>query len=190
MKETKVVFLLDQTGSMESCKKDTIGGFNNFLKEQKAKKGDRLLFSLTLFNSAEIAKRYKGVDIQKVKRLTEKNYVPSNLTPLWDAIGNTIQEHPKDKGVLFIILTDGYENYSKEFKTDAVKALIKEKEKSFGWKFLYLGADLSSFGDAQAVGINLHFKVDKQNMRGAYASLSSSVSSYRDTGDVDYEPKS
>ena len=36
-KKTKhCVFILDQTGSMESCKRDTIGGFNNFLKEQKS----------------------------------------------------------------------------------------------------------------------------------------------------------
>ena len=93
-KESHVVFLLDQTGSMESCKGDTIGGFNNFLKEQKEKKGDSLKFSLTLFNSANVEKRYVGVDIKKVKKLDDKNYVPSNLTPLWDAIGNTIQEFP------------------------------------------------------------------------------------------------
>lgn len=188
-KESHVVFLLDQTGSMESCKGDTIGGFNNFLKEQKKKKGDSLKFSLTLFNSAKVEKRYVGVDIKKVKKLDDKNYIPSNLTPLWDAVGNMIQEFPKDKDVFFIILTDGYENFSKEFKADAVKRLITDKEKNFGWKFLYLGADLESFHDAQSMGVNLHFKVDKSNMRAAYASVSQSVSGYRDTGDVKYENK-
>ncbi len=188
-KESHVAFLLDQTGSMESCKGDTIGGFNNFLKEQKEKKGDSLKFSLTLFNSAKVEKRYVGVDVKKVKKLDDKNYIPSNLTPLWDAVGNTIQEFPKDKDVFFIILTDGYENYSKEFKADAVKRLITDKEKNFGWKFLYLGADLRSFHDAQSVGIGLHFKVDKSNMGQTYACVSQSVSGYRDTGDIKYEDK-
>jgi len=188
-KESHVVFLLDQTGSMESCKGDTIGGFNNFLKEQKEKKGDSLKFSLTLFNSAKVEKRYVGADVKGVKNLDDKNYVPSHLTPLWDAVGNTIQEFPEDKDVFFIILTDGYENYSKEFKADAVKRLIEDKEKNSGWKFLYLGADLGSFHDAQSMGVNLHIKVDKSNMQGAYASVSNSVSHYRDTGDVKYESK-
>jgi hypothetical protein len=188
-KENHVVFLLDQTGSMESCKGDTIGGFNNFLKEQKEKKGDSLKFSLTLFNSAKVEKRYVGVDIKKVKKLDGKNYIPSNLTPLWDAVGNTIQEFPRDKDMFFIILTDGYENFSKEFKADAVKRLITDKEKNFGWKFLYLGADLGSFHDAKSVGIGLHFKVDKADMRTAYACVSQSVSGYRDTGDVKYGDK-
>jgi len=174
---------------MESCKGDTIGGFNNFLKEQKEKKGDSLKFSLTLFNSAKVEKRYIGVDIKKVKKLDDKNYIPSNLTPLWDAVGNTVQEFPEDKDVFFIILTDGYENFSKEFKADAVKRLITDKEKNFGWKFLYLGADLRSFNDAQSVGIGLHFMVDKSNMRTAYACVSQSVSGYRDTGDIKYEDK-
>jgi len=188
-KESHVVFLLDQTGSMESCKGDTIGGFNNFLKEQKDKKGDSLKFSLTLFNSAKVEKRYVGVDIQKVGKLSDKNYIPSNLTPLWDAVGNTVQEFPKEKDVFFIILTDGYENYSKEFKADAVKRLITDKKKNDGWKFLYLGADLDRFDDAQNIGINLHFKVDKTKMHDTYAMTSSSVSHYRDTGDVKYENK-
>ncbi|MBA7685945.1 hypothetical protein ES703_94376 [subsurface metagenome] len=188
-KESHVVFLLDQTGSMETCKKDTIGGFNNFLKEQKEKKGESLKFSLTLFNSAKVEKRYVGVDIHEVKKLDDKNYVPSNLTPLWDAVGNTIQEFPDDRDVFLIILTDGYENYSKEFKADAVKRLITDKEKNFGWKCLYLGADIESFHDAQSMGVNLHFKVDKSNMKRAYSSVSQSVSGYRDTGDVKYEDK-
>jgi len=30
------IFLLDRSGSMESCWDDTIGGFNSFLKDQTA----------------------------------------------------------------------------------------------------------------------------------------------------------
>lgn len=186
-KETQIVFLLDQTGSMYSCKEDTIGGFNQFLKDQKKDKSGKLKFSLTLFNSAKIEKRYASVDIQEVSELSEKNYVPNHLTPLWDAIGKTIQDLPKAKDVLFVILTDGHENYSKEFKTADAKRIIKEKEKDSGWKFLFLGADLSSFHDASNVGVNFAFVVDKKNMKQAFANVSSSSSYYRSTGKVAYD---
>ena len=39
-KVNHVVVLLDETGSMESCKEDTIGGFNNFIEEQKKSKNN------------------------------------------------------------------------------------------------------------------------------------------------------
>lgn len=188
-KESQVVFLLDQTGSMQECKKDTIGGFNTFLEEQKKNETDKLKFSLTLFNSAKVEKRYVDEEIKSVKSLSDANYIPSNLTPLWDAMGNTVQSLPKAKDVLFVILTDGYENYSKEFKAETVRRMIKEKEKDFGWKFLFLGADLANFNDAYNAGINFVFNVDKKDMKTAYASLSNTVAHYRSTGEVKYEDK-
>jgi len=186
-KESQVVFLLDQTGSMQECKKDTIGGFNTFLEEQKKNKTDKLKFFLTLFNSSKIERRYVDKEISNVKPLSDANYVPSHLTPLWDAMGNTIQSMPKAKDVLFVILTDGYENYSKEFKAEAVRRMIKEKEKNCGWKFLFLGADLANFNDAFNVGINFNFNISKKEMKTAYACLSNTVAHYRSTGEVTYD---
>lgn len=188
-KESQVVFLLDQTGSMLECKKDTIGGFNSFLEEQKKSKADRLKFSLTLFNSAKVEKRHTNEDIKKVEPLSDANYIPSNLTPLWDALGNTIQSLPEAKDVLFVILTDGYENCSREFKAETVKRMIKEKEKDFGWKFLFLGADLADFNDALNAGISFNVNISKKDMKGTYRSLSDTVSHYRSTGEVKYEDK-
>ena len=186
-KESQVVFLLDQTGSMQECKKDTIGGFNTFLEEQKKNKTGKLRFSLTLFNSSMVERRYVEEEIGNVKPLSDVSYVPSHLTPLWDAMGNSIQSMPEARDVLFVILTDGYENYSREFKAEAVKRMIEEKEKDCGWKFLFLGADLANFNDALNVGINFNFNVSKKDMKAAYASLSNTVDHYRSTGMVRYE---
>ena len=177
-KTTYVAFLLDQTGSMWACKKDVIGGFNQLLKDQKANKKDKLKFSLTLFNSEEIEKRYVNVDIDEVDNLSDENYVPNNLTPLLDAVGKTIQEIGDEKNVLFVIYTDGYENYSKEFKKEQIKQMVKEKEGN-GWKFLFLGADLDNFADAMGMGIHLHIATSSSNVKGAYASTSDYVAQYR-----------
>jgi len=178
---------LDQTGSMQECKKDTIGGFNTFLEEQKKNEADKLKFSLTLFNSSKVEERYIGEEIKNVEPLSDENYIPSNLTPLWDAVGCTIQSLPEAKDVLFVILSDGYENYSKEFKAETVKRMIEEKKKDFGWKFLFLGADLPNFKDAFSAGINFNFNISKKDMKAAYASLSNSVAHYRSTGEVRYD---
>ena len=147
MKTKHCVFVLDQTGSMFEKKKDTIGGFNEFLEKQKKIKKYDIKFSLILFNSAEVEKRYVAVDISKVKPLNDKNYVPAQITPLWDAIGTAISENEKKKDVFFVILTDGEENASREFTSEKVKEMIKKKDKA-GWGFLYLGVDVKDFYSA------------------------------------------
>jgi len=182
-KLVRIVCLLDQTGSMVSKWKDTIGGFNVFLKEQKAQKGE-LRFSLTLFNSLEIEKRYVDKDIQKVEKLTEKNYVPIGATPLWDAIGQTIQELKQKKDLLFIIITDGEENMSKEYTSTSVKNLMKDKEKKQGWKFMYLGVGLKDFLDADKININVNMRA-MVSSSSAYPTASHYASQYRAGKDID-----
>ena len=181
-KTARVVCILDQTGSMSSCLEDTIGGFNTFLKEQKAQKGE-LKFSLTLFNSCEIEKRHVDEDIQKVKRLTKKNYVPACCTPLWDAVGQTISELKDKKDILVMILTDGLENASKEYTSKAVKKLMGEREKKRGWKFIYLGVGLDDFGDADRININVNMRamVSSSSM---YPTASYYASEYRKGKDI------
>ena len=176
-----IVFLLDETGSMFSCKDDTVGGFNNFIKEQK--KND-IKFTMTLFNSSKVERRHVDEPIKNVKKLSPSNYNPSCMTPLWDAIGSTINSLPKQKNVLFVIMTDGFENCSREFNSKSVKNLIGEKQKKKGWKFMFLGADIDNFSDADNLGINKTFLVQKNNMVSNYASLSASVTNYCETGEV------
>lgn len=186
-KKTNVAFLLDQTGSMEFCKSDTIGGFNNFLSDQKKLKNN-ISFSLTLFNSGDIEKRYVNENIAEIKKLSNKNYCPANMTPLWDAIGSTINEIGNKKNLLFIILSDGEENCSREFSSETVKTMIETKEKK-GWKFLFLGANLSDFGQTLSVGIRMNITTDKGNMRQTYNNVSCMVANYCRTGDVVYDGK-
>ena len=67
---THITIILDRTGSMESIRDDTIGGFNAFLGEQKKQPGDATL-SLVLFNY-EYKLVYDNVNIAKVPALNEK----------------------------------------------------------------------------------------------------------------------
>jgi len=187
-KVNHVVVLLDETGSMESCKEDTIGGFNNFIEEQKRSKNN-IKFYLTLFNSGKIEKRYKGTDIRLVKKLSYDDYAPANFTPLWDAIGNTIKEFNKEKKILFVIMTDGQENSSKEFNAASIKNLIKEKEEDFNWKFIYIGMDLDNFDDAIKIGINTQASTSKLDVIGTFSAFSNTVSRFCKTGEVEFKNK-
>lgn len=177
---THVAFILDETGSMYSRKKDTIGSFNQYIEDLKKEKDIR--FSLTLFNSAKTELRYKGVRPSKVKPLDAKTYVPSNSTPLYDAIGKTTSDIGKrKKKVLVVILTDGLENASREYNKEAIKNIIKEREEK-GWRFLFLGCDFDAMAEGMSLGLQrgqtLNFKPDdiKGATRTAYVATSSYVS--------------
>lgn len=153
---TLVAFLLDETGSMSSCKQATISGFNEYVNTLKNSK-NKISFTLTKFNSASKEVVYDCVDIKDVKELNDSNYVPNHNTPLYDAIGATIRATEKNKDskgkkVLVVIQTDGEENDSREFNQGKISDLIKEKEKS-GWTFVFLGANIDAYKAASAIGV-------------------------------------
>lgn len=175
---TQVCFLLDETSSMEMIRDKTISGFNEYLTSIKEDKGDKVMFTLNLFNTGKDEIRYSQEAIDKVVPLTRKTYIPSGMTPLYDAIGRSINriEHDVKKSdlVIFVIMTDGEENSSKEYELKDVKALI-EKYQSKGWKFLFMGVGLdkyvvdkftSSVGLPQDTGFSIDSKKIGETYRG------------------------
>ena len=85
---TEVVFILDRSGSMEGLEKDTIGGFNSMLKEQKKAAGDAVLSAVLFDDKTEVL--YDRVSIKDVKKMTEKQYFTRGCTALLDALGGAI----------------------------------------------------------------------------------------------------
>lgn len=152
---TQVFFLLDMTGSMGIDKPATINAFNEYIGGLKANAGTAgYTFSLGVFNS-DIG---IGLNIEKgalvdVPELNDGNYVPSGATPLYDAIGLSIDNLGQVEGqVLFIILTDGEENASQQFvKQDILKRISNRTEK--GWKFVFLGCDIDAMKQSEDLGI-------------------------------------
>ena len=69
---THIAVILDRTGSMESIRDDTIGGFNAFLNQQKAEPGSATL-TLVQFDSQdpyEVIHRFKP--LKKVPELSRE----------------------------------------------------------------------------------------------------------------------
>jgi hypothetical protein len=190
---THITIILDRTGSMESIRDDTIGGFNTFLKQQKIEPG---IATLTLVqfdtqNPYEVVHHFKP--IAEVPELTAGTYVPRASTPLLDAIGRGINdldqsisqlvEESRPARVAMVIITDGQENSSREFTKDQIAKMIEEKTVGQKWEFVFLSADLAAINDAVASGINpdsvLLFAKNAPGTAGAWAALSTRTSDYR-----------
>lgn len=154
--KTLVTFLLDETGSMESIKDDTIGGFNSYLSTLKGS-GAPIDFTLIKFDSRRIEKVCVAVPVAQAKELDSKSYTPGASTPLIDAAYKTIKavekslngEQPK---VVICIQTDGMENASTEYTWDQLNALIKEKTAA-GWQFNFLGTGIDAYATGAKMGV-------------------------------------
>lgn len=148
-KPTLVAFLLDRSGSMSNCLDETITGFNNYIRELRARDDGSMRFTLTQFDSRSIDIIHDAVPLKAVKQMTDETYQPRAFTPLYDAIGKTIREtETKATGkykVLFVPLTDGLENMSHEWNSESIKALIKTKEDQAHWTFAYIGVGLDGW---------------------------------------------
>jgi uncharacterized protein YegL len=159
--KTLIVCILDRSGSMSSVIDDAIGGFNEFLKKQK-KLDDDATMTVALFDD-RYELLYNNVDLQKVEKMTRAEWSPRGLTRLYDAIGKTINDvdselkklkkkNRPDK-IIVAIVTDGFENDSREYSQSDIQKLIKQKKKA-DWQFVYLAADQDAFEAGTSVGIS------------------------------------
>jgi Mg-chelatase subunit ChlD len=179
------IFILDRSGSMETCRDDTIGGFNAFLNEQKADGGT---LTLILFDH-EYELLYECKPINDVEPLTMQTFVPRGSTALLDAIGRAIKECKTQTIPTVVILTDGHENASHTYTKAHIKDLIAERQKD-GWTFVYLGANQDAFAEASSIGIGagqtLNFDVNRtpEAFRVLSAALSCQASGQTQTVDL------
>lgn len=181
----ELVFVVDKSGSMRSLQSDTIGSFNTLLEKQKNLPGDAYVTTVMFNNKSQTT--HNRVRIHDVNPISNTDYQPSGCTALLDAVGQTIStisncETSKDHKVMFVIITDGYENASREFDKDTVKQMIEDKTK-LGWEFLFCGADIDAFGEAQKIGINkdnvIKFERNSESLTATIGVVSESVRSFR-----------
>jgi hypothetical protein len=142
--------ILDKSGSMESIRKEAIDGYNETLGTIRAAQLKHMdtqdhFVSLAAFCGCGIEMIYDKTPIGEADKLTPEKYEPCCRTPLFDAIGSTIKKlkHDikdiEDAAVLVTIITDGYENASKEWNGPAIKKLVDECKKE-GWMFAFIGS--------------------------------------------------
>jgi von willebrand factor type A domain-containing protein len=188
-KDVELVFILDRSGSMGGLESDTIGGYNSMLSKQKKEKTGKVSVTTVLFDD-QYELLYNQVPIEKVSPMTEEEYYVRGSTALLDAIGKTVMQvkanqdkkEIKDK-VLFVIITDGMENASREYRAEQIKKLIEERKEKDNWEFLFLGANIDAIGAAKDIGIDssraVRFKSDKKGTAKNYEVLNEAIKEIR-----------
>ena len=170
--KTKVfnVIVLDKSGSMSSITRQAIDGVNETIgsiKSAQEKNPDQEhIVTLVAFCGCELKTIYDNTPVAEVKTLTDRDYRPCCMTPLYDAIGTTIsrvhalKSQVPESLALVTIITDGYENASHEYSHAAIRALI-ESYKEQGWQFTYIGADHDVESVSYSLSIDHHLEFDK-----------------------------
>lgn len=193
--ETKIIFILDRSGSMCGLEQETIGGFNSLIEKQKGEDGKAFVTTVLFDTEMDIIHNHKCIN--DISRLTSKQYYPRGATALLDAVGSTILNEKRriDKKestpsrTLVIITTDGYENASKEFTYQDIKTLITKQKEIYDWEFLFLGANIDSEIEASKFGIckerTVNYHADRKGMKVHYDELAKTVSHYRTHNKID-----
>ncbi|MBE6819296.1 MAG: VWA domain-containing protein [Ruminococcaceae bacterium] len=194
---TEMVFILDRSGSMCGLESDTIGGFNSLIEKQKKQEGD--CFVTTVLFSDTMQTVHDRCKLEAVEKMTDKDYQTMGCTALYDAIGRTlthiasIHKYARKEDVpahtIVVIITDGYENASREYSHAAVKRLIEQKKEEAGWEFLFIGANIDAAATAENIGIGreraANYKADKAGTAVVFEALSAPLCACRASRPLD-----
>lgn len=163
--KTEIVLVIDKSGSMHSLQKTVVESVNSFLEEQAGQPGTAYVTLYSFDN--EVQEMLRHCELKEVPKLTEKNYVPGGMTALLDGVGRAIDETgarlaalPEEERPAVVtvgIMTDGYENASREYsRKDIAERIARQKEK-YNWKFIFFGAG------EDAIQVAAQMNIDKED---------------------------
>jgi hypothetical protein len=185
---THIIFLIDRSGSMDRIKHDMEGGIREFLAKQKELPGKCTITAAQFDTNYDILHSLKPLN-----EVSELIINPRGGTALIDSMVRLIREagqelanlpnEDRPERVLFITITDGEENASKEFTNETLKELITEQETKYSWQFTYLGANQDSFGVASNIGVkfnkSMNYDASSLGIGKMFSKLSNATERYR-----------
>jgi uncharacterized protein YegL len=183
------LIILDESGSMESIKTTIIQGFNELVQTiqgiEKQFPEQEHFISIVSFNGLGQKLLHFIDPAVKLKQIDDKSYKPDASTPLFDAMGFSINKLKQslqgqtDYNVLVTILTDGEENTSEEFSGNDIKKLVEELKEN-RWTFTYIGTDHDVEKIAISLSINntMGFKKDEADIKRMFLKEQSSRMNY------------
>jgi len=196
MKEnfTSINVVIDRSGSMQHLTTDTIGGFNQFLKDQKDVPGEAVLTLCTF--STDYSLVHDCLALADVPELDKTSYKANGGTALLDALGTTInsvgaklaamEEDERPSKVIFLVITDGEENSSQEFTKEQIKSMVEHQQDVYKWQFVFMGANIDSMAEGTSLGIaqnnTMDYEATSKGTRGLYTDVSHSLTRYRTRG--------
>ena len=194
---TKLVFILDRSGSMQGLEGDTIGGFNAMIEKQKKEPGEAFVSTVLFDDWHEVL--HDRVKVREVRPITDKEYNVRGCTALLDAIGGAIHHignihkyaRPEDvpEHTLFVITTDGMENASRRYSARQVKEMIQRQKEKYNWEFLFLGANIDAVETAGHLGIDpdraVNYHCDSEGTRLNFEVVAQAAAAVRCSAPLD-----
>lgn len=188
---TDITLVLDRSGSMASVRESTIAAFNQFLRSQRKAAGIAQM-TLVQFDN-EYEPLYESVVLEKAPELHTETFVPRGTTALLDAMGQTIlrtgqrladlPDTERPGTVLFVTLTDGHENASREFNSHDIDQLIIQQRSIYSWQFVFLAANQDAIATAANIGIDaaqaLTFADSPAGVKNTFEALNTQVADVR-----------
>lgn len=179
---TDIIVLLDRSGSMGAIKGPMETAFNKFIEEHQSVPSTKI--TLIQFDDQNIQDVvYQNVPIKAAEKLT---LTPRGWTPLIDAfvtaIDNTgkrlsaMSESDRPDQVLFVVITDGAENSSTQYKRKDVSDRVTRQRDTYKWNFVYLGANQDAIAEAASYGIDRNFAFAWDSVPQSVASSGTSLS--------------
>ena len=193
-RETHVIVVLDESGSMHTCASRVREGVNSYV-EQIKNDGNVYAGMMVIKFNRSVTLLCRSVPLLEVPVLDESNYVPGDLTALYDAIARGLSEAERwgtedypygtDK-FIFVILTDGHENASIHYDRKRILEEIRKRQEAGNWTFVYLEADIDAWGKASELGISAGntIRYTGEHSEVAFAALASSTIETASAGDI------
>lgn len=186
--KTQLLMIVDRSGSMARIVNDMIGGIDEFFTAQAKLPGECVVDYVQFDTEYELV--FKDVSVADAKAQLK----PRGGTALLDAMGKGVtelgeklakqSEAERPGTVIVVIVTDGDENSSREWKRDAVKTLIESQQDKYNWDFVFLGANMDAVAEAATFGIKggSSMTYDTHNTGQTMASMSAYAGNTRTHG--------
>ena len=154
---THIGLVLDASGSMSSLEDDIKGTLRTFAKDQLAAKDPDETIVLDVWQFDDEVKHI--IDSKPIDVYDPDRYSCGGCTALYDAVcigidslGKKFAEMPEED-VLFVIVSDGEENSSKEYRLADVKKRIETQTNVYNWTFDFLASNIDVDAVAEDIGI-------------------------------------
>lgn len=187
---THLHVVVDRSASMHADNKYVALSeeMTNLIKEQIDLPG-KFTYSITEFNQ-EISHPVVFTEI-----FVPYTLVPRGNTALLDAVGGDVAslgerlskmpEENRPGLVIFMIVTDGEENASKEYTIDQVREMIQHQQEVYGWDFMFLGAEEAAWAGRDMGIMNVSsFTNDSHGTRAVYGASLTYITDKRTTGEA------
>ena len=156
-----VALVLDASGSMEPIRSATIQSMRKFFEGLRSDE-DKTLLDVWQFDD-NVKHLADSADLNVGAPQTLENYAIGGCTALYDAICTGIDElgrkfasmpeTERPDGVIFAILTDGFENASRTFGREDVRRRIEHQSSKYSWEFRFLAANQDAFATGRGFGL-------------------------------------